>query len=102
MAKSTLIRFYCLHFVLPFIIFALVILHVLFLHQPGSTNPLGLKVIRDKTYFGPYYIIKDILSILVFLFIFFFIVFFYPNILGHTDNYIPANPVVTPTHIVPE
>lgn len=87
---------------LPFVILALVILHVPFLHQPGSSNPLGPVSTKDTLFFGPYYLVKDILSILVFLFVFFIFVFFYPNASGHPDNYVMANPVVTPSHIVPE
>ena len=98
----TLTRFYCLHFLFPFILVFLVIIHVLFLHSSGSTNPSGVFFKEDKIYFGPYYVLKDFFSIFIFLIFYFIFVFFFPNVLGHSDNYIMANPVVTPAHIVPE
>lgn len=102
-SQPTLNRFYSLHFTLPFIIFFFVGLHIVFLHKKGgSTGPLGVKVPSDNIVFYPYFISKDIFGILLFLWFYVFIIFFYPNTLGHPDNYIPANPLVTPTHIVPE
>jgi quinol-cytochrome oxidoreductase complex cytochrome b subunit len=98
----TLTRFYALHFLLPFIILAFVLLHVYLLHKHGSNNPLGIQPGIDDNFFFPYYIIKDIFAIVLFVFCFGIVVFFYPNLLGHPDNYIPANPLVTPSHIVPE
>ena len=98
----TLNRFFSLHYLLPFILLLLVILHILFLHEVSSTNPLGVFSLNDKIIFSPYYIIKDWYGILIFFFIFFIFIFFYPNYLGHPDNYIMANPLVTPAHIVPE
>ena len=98
----TLTRFYCLHFLLPFVLIFLVLIHILFLHIPGSTNPSGVFYKGDKIYFGPYYVLKDFFSIFIFLFFYFLFVFFFPILLGHSDNYIMANPVVTPAHIVPE
>jgi ubiquinol-cytochrome c reductase cytochrome b subunit len=71
-------------------------------HQDGSNNPLGIASISDKISFFPYFFIKDTLSFIVFLLFFAYFVFFAPNALGHSDNYIPANPMVTPEHIVPE
>jgi ubiquinol-cytochrome c reductase cytochrome b subunit len=91
-----------LHYLLPFVIIFLVLLHVLVLHEKGSTNPTGLFLKEDKIPFNPYYTIKDFYGIIFFFLIFLSIIFFSPNLLGHTDNYIMANPLVTPTHIVPE
>jgi len=72
------------------------------LHDKGSSNPLGIFLLKDKIIFNPYYTIKDFYSILLVLFIYVYFVSFLPNYLGHTDNYIMANPLVTPAHIVPE
>jgi len=91
-----------LHFTLPFIILAVVIVHILLLHEFGSNNPLGVDFYPDIANFTPYYTIKDLLSVIYFFMFFGFFVYFMPNLLGHPDNYIPANPLVTPTHIVPE
>jgi len=88
--------------VLPFLLAALVIVHIALLHQVGSNNPLGVETEQDLTNFYPYYMYKDIFALTLFLNIFVFMVFFYPNLLGHPDNYIKANPLVTPAHIVPE
>jgi quinol-cytochrome oxidoreductase complex cytochrome b subunit len=100
----TLHRFFVLHYLLPFIIVAIVLLHLTALHQFGSNNPLGIKVKRaqDEIPFHPYYTIKDLLTVAIFFSIFAMVVFFMPNALGESDNYIPANPLSTPTHIVPE
>lgn len=100
----TLNRFFVLHFLLPFVIFAVVFLHVAALHITGSNNPLGIdvKTPQDTLPFHPYYTAKDIFGLLLFLIIFSAFVFFSPNSLGHPDNYIPANPLSTPAHIVPE
>jgi ubiquinol-cytochrome c reductase cytochrome b/c1 subunit len=101
--NPTLTRFFALHFFLPFVLLGLVIVHLIYLHKDGSNNPLGVDFYPyDAISFYPYYIIKDILGIILFFIFFGFFVFFYPNLLGHPDNYIPANPLVTPTHIVPE
>ena len=103
--NPTLNRFYSLHYLFPFIIVGAVILHIIALHVPGSTNPSGVEVKnvkKDTIPFHPYYTIKDLFGLGVFLILFFFFVFYYPNNLGHPDNYIPANPMVTPAHIVPE
>jgi quinol-cytochrome oxidoreductase complex cytochrome b subunit len=100
--NASLTRFYALHFLIPFLILALVIIHILTLHQVGSNNPLGISSFVDSTYFSPYYIVKDIFGILLYLIFFIIFIFFFPQILGHPDNYIFANPMVTPTHIVPE
>lgn len=102
--NPTLNRFFALHYLLPFIIFALVMVHVIALHVHGSTNPSGveIKTTKDSIPFHPYYTIKDFFGFGVFFLVFFFFIFFEPNYLGHPDNYIPANPMVTPAHIVPE
>ena len=100
----TLNRFYALHYLLPFIIVGVVFLHLWALHTSKSNNPLGidLKKKTDWIPFHPYYTIKDTFGLSVYLIVFCFMVFYAPNLLGHTDNYIPANPMVTPAHIVPE
>lgn len=101
--NATLNRFYSLHYLLPFIIAALVILHIAECHREGSSNPLGIhsKSI-DKVPFYPYFYIKDLMAFWFFLILFSYFIFLDPNLLGHADNYIPANPMVTPAHIVPE
>jgi quinol-cytochrome oxidoreductase complex cytochrome b subunit len=102
--NPTLNRFFALHYLLPFVIAAVVFLHVWALHVTGSNNPVGLepKTKQDTLPFHPYYTMKDTFGLLVFLAIFAVFVFFVPNMLGHPDNYIEANPLVTPAHIVPE
>ena len=102
--NPTLNRFFALHFLLPFIIFGLVIIHVIALHIHGSNNPTGVEIKspKDSIPFHPYYTVKDFVGIGIFFIIYFIFVFFYPNYLGHHDNYTPANPMVTPAHIVPE
>jgi len=91
-----------LHFVLPFLIAGLVIIHIALLHKDGSNNPLGVDSIGDKISFYPYFYVKDLFSFLCFVFFFSIILFYYPNLLGHPDNYIMANAMSTPAHIVPE
>lgn len=101
--NPTLNRFFSLHFLLPFVIVAVVFLHILALHQFGSNNPLGIDLTKkDKLRFHPYYTVKDLFGLSVFLLVFSFFIFYAPNILGHPDNYTPANPLQTPPHIVPE
>jgi len=100
--NATLNRFFSIHFILPFIIIGIVFLHLLLLHIKGSTNALGIVSNRDKISFHPYFTIKDLFSFFLASFGFFLIVCFYPNLLGHPDNYIMANSLVTPAHIVPE
>jgi ubiquinol-cytochrome c reductase cytochrome b subunit len=102
--NPTLNRFFSLHYLLPFVIVGVVFLHVAALHITGSNNPLGIdpKGPQDTLPFHPYYTSKDSVGLVVYLIVFAFLVFFVPNYLGHTDNYIPANPLVTPAHIVPE
>nr|AGH24383.1 apocytochrome b [Reclinomonas americana ATCC 50283] len=100
--NATLNRFFSLHYLLPFVIAGLVGLHLVVLHEDGSNNPLGIDSKVDKVPFYPYYYVKDLFGIVVFGLFFSVFVFFYPNLLGHPDNYIEANPLVTPPHIVPE
>ena len=102
--NPTLNRFFALHFLLPFIILGLVIIHVVALHVHGSNNPTGIEIKskKDSIPFHPYYTVKDFFGFGIFFMIYFYFVFFKPNLLGHPDNYIEANPLVTPAHIVPE
>nr|AWN09448.1 cytochrome b [Nannospalax nehringi] len=100
--KATLTRFFAFHFILPFIITALVLVHLLFLHETGSNNPSGLDSNADKIPFHPYFTIKDILGVLMLAFALMSLVLFYPDLLGDPDNYIRANPLNTPPHIKPE
>jgi len=102
--NATLSRFYSLHYLLPFVIVGLVMLHLLALHQHKSNNPLGIDIKgpQDTIPFHPYYTAKDLFGLGVFAIVFAGFVFFAPNYLGHPDNYIEANPLVTPAHIVPE
>jgi ubiquinol-cytochrome c reductase cytochrome b subunit len=102
--NATLNRFFSLHYLLPFIIVAVVVLHIWALHVPGNNNPTGVSVnsSRDTLSFHPYFTMKDLFVVVVFFIPFAWFVFFAPDILGHPDNYIPANPQVTPAHIVPE
>jgi ubiquinol-cytochrome c reductase cytochrome b subunit len=102
--NPTLNRFFSLHYLLPFVIVGVVFLHVAALHITGSNNPLGIdpKGPQDTLPFHPYYTVKDSVGLVVYFIVFAFLVFFMPNYLGHPDNYIPANPLVTPAHIVPE
>ncbi len=101
---ATLNRFFSLHYLLPFVTLGVIILHVWALHIPGSNNPTGVDVKgeQDTVPFHPYYTAKDGFGLGVFLTIFAALIFFAPNLLGHPDNYIPANPLSTPAHIVPE
>ncbi|WP_370276786.1 cytochrome b [Hyphomonas atlantica] len=103
--NQTLQRFFSLHYLLPFMIAGAVILHVWALHVPGNNNPTGVEVqdvAKDTVPFHPYYTVKDAFAIVIFLIMFAVFVFYAPNVLGHADNYIEANPLVTPAHIVPE
>jgi len=99
---ATLNRFFSLHFFLPFVLLALSIIHIMLLHEFGSSNPSGVSFRFDGLPMAPFYIIKDFFGInLMFIFLC-YLVFSVPNLLGHPDNYIVSNPLVTPTHIVPE
>ncbi|HLZ78574.1 MAG TPA: cytochrome b/b6 [Sphingomonas sp.] len=102
--NAALNRFFSLHYLLPFVIVAVVILHIWSLHIPGSNNPTGVDVKgpQDTVPFHPYYTAKDGLGLGVFMICYSLVMFFAPNFLGHPDNYIPANPLATPAHIVPE
>lgn len=102
--NAALNRFFSLHFLLPFVILGVVILHIWALHIPGSSNPTGVEVKSesDTVPFHPYYTAKDGWTVGLFMIIYSAFVFFAPNMLGHPDNYIPANPMQTPAHIVPE
>jgi quinol-cytochrome oxidoreductase complex cytochrome b subunit len=102
--NPTLNRFFALHYLLPFVIVGVVVLHLVALHRFGSNNPLGIdtKGEQDTIPFHPYYTVKDLFGLGVFLIFFAGFVFFGPNYMGHPDNYIPANPLNTPAHIVPE
>mgnify|MGYP000636529109 CR=1 FL=1 len=100
--NATLNRFFSLHFFLPFIIAGLSLLHLALLHKDGSNNPLGISSASDKIPFYPYFVIKDTFAFFSFLLIFILFVFYFPNVLGHPDNYIPADSLHTPAHIVPE
>nr|QNN93094.1 cytochrome b [Platynereis cf. australis PA-2020] len=100
--NATLNRFFALHFLLPFVVMAMSILHLLFLHQTGSNNPLGIKSVMNMVPFHMYYTFKDIVGFTILLMTLTFVALFFPNILGDADNFIPANPLVTPIHIKPE
>ena len=100
--NPTLNRFFSLHYTLPFAITGLVVVHLALLHDVGSNNPLGTEYYGDKISFHPYYVVKDAVSFFVLLIVFSTFLYFYPNTLNHADNYIPADPLSTPAHIVPE
>jgi quinol-cytochrome oxidoreductase complex cytochrome b subunit len=100
--NACLNRFFSLHFLLPFLIAGLVIVHLSLLHKDGSNNPLGIESQTDRVNFYPYFYVKDLLAFITLVLFFSFFIFYFPNDLGHPDNYIPANPMVTPAHIVPE
>jgi len=101
-SNATLNRFFSLHYLMPFLIAGLVLVHLSLLHKDGSNNPLGINTNVDTISFYPYFYVKDLFSFLILVLFFSFFLFFYPNLLGHADNYIPANPLSTPAHIVPE
>nr|YP_010045268.1 cytochrome b [Esox masquinongy]AAS90446.1 cytochrome b [Esox masquinongy x Esox lucius]AAS90447.1 cytochrome b [Esox masquinongy]AAS90448.1 cytochrome b [Esox masquinongy]QPF96850.1 cytochrome b [Esox masquinongy]QWE36902.1 cytochrome b [Esox masquinongy] len=100
--NATLTRFFAFHFLFPFIIAAATILHLLFLHETGSNNPVGINSDADKIPFHPYFSYKDLLGFVFMLFGLTLLALFSPNLLGDPDNFIPANPLVTPPHIKPE
>ena len=100
--NATLNRFFAFHFLLPFILAALRAVHLLFLHQFGSNNPLGLERNRDKVPFHTYYTTKDTVGFIILLLLLTFLALFAPNLLGDPENFLPANPLVTPLHIQPE
>nr|YP_009004103.1 cytochrome b [Tsukubamonas globosa]BAO51945.1 cytochrome b [Tsukubamonas globosa] len=100
--NATLNRFFSLHYLMPFTIAGCAGLHLIVLHLSGSNNPLGVWSSRDRVPFTPYFYVKDLYGVIIFGIFFSFFVYFSPNMLGHPDNYIEANPLVTPAHIVPE
>nr|YP_010248607.1 cytochrome b [Abramites hypselonotus]QTS03718.1 cytochrome b [Abramites hypselonotus] len=100
--NATLTRFFAFHFLLPFAIVAATLLHALFLHETGSNNPIGLNSNADKISFHPYFSYKDLLGFIILLTALTSLALFFPNLLGDPENFTPANPLVTPTHIKPE
>nr|AEN03111.1 cytochrome b [Ornithorhynchus anatinus] len=100
--KATLTRFFAFHFILPFVIAALAVIHLLFLHETGSNNPSGLNSDPDKIPFHPYYSVKDLVGFFMTILVLLTLVLFTPDLLGDPDNYTPANPLSTPPHIKPE
>ena len=102
--NATLNRFFALHFLLPFMIFGVVLLHIWAFHTTGNNNPVGIepKSEQDTVPFHPFYTTKDLFAIILFCIFFAWFAFYIPNFLGHPDNYVEANPLVTPAHIVPE
>lgn len=100
--NATLNRFFSFHYLFPFILTGLIGIHIIYLHGNGSNNALGVIFNADKLPFTPYFTIKDIFGVTIFFILFSYFIFFDPVYLGHPDNFIPANPLVTPAHIVPE
>nr|UXG19049.1 apocytochrome b [Phytophthora cactorum]UXG55665.1 apocytochrome b [Phytophthora cactorum]UXG55703.1 apocytochrome b [Phytophthora cactorum]UXG56012.1 apocytochrome b [Phytophthora cactorum]UXG56050.1 apocytochrome b [Phytophthora cactorum] len=100
--NPTLNRFFSLHFTFPFVIVGAVLIHLILLHEVGSNNPLGITLKTENIPFYPYFYTKDLFGLMVLFLVFFIFIFYYPNTLGHPDNYIEANPMKTPLHIVPE
>nr|YP_007025124.1 cytochrome b [Crotaphatrema lamottei]AEK26868.1 cytochrome b [Crotaphatrema lamottei] len=100
--KATLTRFFAFHFILPFMIAGASMIHLLFLHETGSNNPMGINSNTDKITFHPYFSYKDILGFIIMLFALTILALFSPNILGDPENFTPANPLMTPPHIKPE
>nr|YP_010610978.1 cytochrome b [Rhingia campestris]WAP91812.1 cytochrome b [Rhingia campestris] len=100
--NATLTRFFTFHFILPFIVLAMVMIHLLFLHQTGSNNPMGLNSNLDKVPFHPYFSYKDLTGFIIMIFMLVMLTLWNPYLLGDPDNFIPANPLVTPIHIQPE
>jgi ubiquinol-cytochrome c reductase cytochrome b subunit len=101
--NATLNRFFSLHYLLPFVLAALAIMHLIVLHdKSGSGNPLGTSGIADRAPFAPYFLFKDLITIFIFVFVLSIFVFFMPNALGDSENYVMANPMQTPASIVPE
>ena len=100
--NATLTRFFSIHFILPFIIIIFTFIHLFFLHLTGSNNPLGVNRNFDKITFSPYFIIKDLIGIIIFIWIFFILSIIFPYLLNDHNNFIIANPIITPNHIQPE
>ena len=101
-SNATLNRFFSLHYLLPFVLAALVVAHFIALHTHGSNNPNGITANGDRLAMHPYFTFKDLVTVFLFFLVLSVFVFYYPNVLGHSDNYIPANPMQTPPSIVPE
>nr|YP_009918664.1 cytochrome b [Metschnikowia colocasiae]QMJ95700.1 cytochrome b [Metschnikowia colocasiae] len=101
-SNPTIQRFFALHFLLPFMLAALVVMHLIALHMHGSSNPVGMTGNLDRMPMHSYFMFKDLMTVFVFLLMFSLFVFFSPNTLGHSDNYMPGNPMVTPASMVPE
>nr|UFI48276.1 cytochrome b [Gymnosoma dolycoridis]UUJ36991.1 cytochrome b [Gymnosoma dolycoridis] len=100
--NATLTRFFTFHFILPFIVLAMTMIHIMFLHETGSNNPMGLNSNIDKIPFHPYFTYKDIVGFMIMLMMLILLILINPYLLGDPDNFIPANPLVTPIHIQPE
>nr|ATN42483.1 cytochrome b [Calophya schini] len=100
--NPTLTRFFTLHFMLPFILSGVILVHLIFLHETGSSNPLGTPLNNDKIPFYPYFLIKDFMGYIIFMMSFLMLIMYYPYMLNDPDNFIPANPLSTPLHIQPE
>ena len=100
--NATLNRFFSLHYILPFLLAALALGHMIALHTHGSNNPNGISSNGDRIAISPYFMFKDLITIFFFFLVLSIFVFYFPNALGHSDNYIPANPMQTPASIVPE
>lgn len=100
--NATLNRFFIFHFIIPFIVLIFTLIHLIFLHQTGSSNPISIRFNRDKIPFHPYFTFKDLIGFLRLFYILIIISLWLPTILGDSDNFIPANPIVTPEHIQPE
>lgn len=100
--SATINRFFSIHFLLPFIVLALTIIHLITIHHNGSSNPLGVTGNTDRIPFSPYFIFKDLITIFIYIILIGYCIFYIPNYMGHSDNYIEANPMVTPLSIVPE
>lgn len=101
-SNATLNRFFSLHYLLPFVLAALAVAHLMALHLNGSNNPNGISANGDRYPMHPYFTFKDVVTFMLFFLCLSIIVFWFPNMLGHSDNYIPANPMQTPSSIVPE
>nr|YP_010038649.1 cytochrome b [Eutrichosiphum pasaniae]QOY44599.1 cytochrome b [Eutrichosiphum pasaniae] len=100
--NATLTRFFSIHFILPFLILMFTIIHLMFLHLTGSNNPLGINSNFDKIMFSPYFIIKDLIGLIMFMWMFFILTLIFPYLLNDHNNFIMANPMITPNHIQPE
>nr|YP_009400293.1 cytochrome b [Baizongia pistaciae]ARW70338.1 cytochrome b [Baizongia pistaciae] len=100
--NATLTRFFSIHFILPFMIIMLTFIHLFFLHMTGSNNPLGINSNFDKIMFSPYFIIKDLIGLIMFMWMFFILTLIFPYLLNDHNNFIMANPMITPNHIQPE